>query len=199
MNILWHSNSPSTPSGYGNQTKIFTPRLKQAGHQVTISSYFGREGSAAVNDQGILELPRSVDPYGNDIIQAHVQYTRANLVISLVEPFVLKPHIWKNLPWAAWTQVDSLPMLPQNAVSLESARWVIATSRFGEDQIREAGFKTLYVPHGIETSVYTPIDRRLARQEFARFTGYDPADKFLVISVAINKGNPSRKNLSGMI
>jgi len=199
VNILWHSNSPATPSGYGNQTKLFTARLARAGHQVTISAFYGREGSALRNEDGIYELPRAADPYGNDIIQAHRRFVGADIVFSLIDPFVLQSAIWSSFPWAAWVPVDSAPMLPQNVVALQAARWVIAMSRFGEEQLRAAGFDPLYVPHGIETAVYKPIEREAARAAFEQFTGRVVGDHFLVMSVAANKGNPSRKNFAAML
>jgi glycosyltransferase involved in cell wall biosynthesis len=199
LNILWHSNSPAAPSGYGNQTKIFTPRFTRAGHQVTISAFYGREGSVMRNEDGIIELPRVADTYGNDIIQSHVRYTNADLVISLIDPFVLQPDVWRTFPWAAWVPVDSIPMMAANVTALKAARWVIAMSRFGEQQLREAGFDPIYVPHGIEMNVYKPMDRAAAREAFAQFTGCDITGKFLVMSVAANKGTPSRKNFAGMI
>lgn len=199
LKILWHSNSPSTPSGYGNQTKLFTPRLRDAGHEVTISAFYGREGSVLRNEEGLLELPRGTDAYGNDIVQAHAQHVGAELVFSLIDPFVLNPTIWKALPWAAWVPIDSEPVLPHNINALRAARWVIAMSRFGEAQLKAAGFAPLYVPHGIETGVYKPVERQFAREEFARFTGREIGDQFLVISVAANKGMPSRKNFAGML
>ncbi len=145
MNILWHSNSPSAPSGYGNQTKVFSPRFVRAGHELTISAFYGREGSVMRNEDGIIELPRVTETYGNDIIQAHVRYTNADLVLSLIDPFVLNPSVWSTFPWAAWVPVDSIPMLAANVTALKAARWVIAMSRFGEQQLREAGFNPFYV------------------------------------------------------
>ncbi len=199
MRLLWHSNSPAAPSGYGNQTKLFTSRLAKAGHEVSISAFYGHEGHVHRNADGLLELPRAADLYGNDIIQAHAQYMNADVVFSLIDPFVLRPEVWGRLPWAAWVPVDSAPVLPQNVTALQAARWVIAMSRFGEEQLRTAGFNPLYVPHGVDTQVYKPGDRRLAREAFARFTGQDVTDKFLVMSVAANKGVPSRKNFAGML
>lgn len=199
MKILWHSNSPSTPSGYGNQTRLFSSRLQRAGHEVTISAFYGREGSALRNEDGLIELPRGTDAYGNDIVQAHAQYVGAELVISLIDPFVLRPEVWQGLPWAAWVPVDCAPVLPQNVTALRAARWVIAMSRFGEEQLQAAGFAPLYVPHGVESQVYQPVDRRQARAAFTRLVGRDVTDKFLVMTVAANKGMPSRKNFAGML
>jgi glycosyltransferase involved in cell wall biosynthesis len=199
LKILWHSNSPSIGTGYGNQTKVFTPRFKRAGYEVVISSYYGREGSVLRNEDGIVELPRAADPYSNDIIQSHVRYVNAEVVLSFLDPFVLNPAIWRTFPWAAWVPVDGVPVLNANVNALRAARWVIAMSRFGEAQLRAAGFDPLYVPLGVETNVYKPVDRRLAREAFAQFTGRDITDKFVIISVAANTGAPSRKNFAGML
>src|SRR5258707_2578368 len=199
LKILWHSNSPSAPSGYGNQAQLFTPRLQRAGHDVVISAFYGREGSVLRNEYGLLELPRGTDAYGNDIIQAHVQYTGAELVLSLIDPFVLRPDVWQTLPWAAWVPVDSTPVLPQNVAALRAAKWVLAMSRYGEKELQAAGFTPLYVPDGVATQVYQPEDRDLARAEFARYTGHDISGKFVVMTVAANKGMPSRKNFGGML
>ena len=43
--ILWHSVAPWAPSGYGQQTKVFAPRIRDLGHHVAISAYWGLEGS----------------------------------------------------------------------------------------------------------------------------------------------------------
>ena len=198
--ILWHSNAPHTNTGYGNQTAIFTPRLKRAGYDVTISAFYGREGAPAINEDGIMELPRLRDPYGNDVIEAHAQMCDTDLVLSLVDPFILNSMVWGELPWAAWVPVDSTPLLPENAAALATAHWIIAMSRFGEGQLRAAGFQHVhYVPLGVETNTFSPIDRQHARAELSQFVGRELRDKFLVISVAANKGQPSRKNFDGML
>jgi hypothetical protein len=38
-NILLHSNAPWAASGYGQQTKLFAPRLRDLGHHVAISAF----------------------------------------------------------------------------------------------------------------------------------------------------------------
>jgi glycosyltransferase involved in cell wall biosynthesis len=52
-----------------------------------------------------------------------------------------------------------------------------------------AGLASFYVPHGIDTNIFRPIDRNEARKRL----GW-PADKFIVGMVSANKGNPPRKS-----
>lgn len=195
---LWHSNAPHAGTGYGNQTAVFTPRIQAAGYGMTISAFWGREGAPAMNEHGILELPRYRDPYGNDVIEAHRAFSKSDAVISLIDPFVNDPRVWSSFPWCAWTPVDSAPVAPENLAALKVARWVWSMSKFGHEQLTAAGLKPAYVPHGIETKIYRPVDRAKARRSVEAFLKVDLQGKFLVVTVAANKGAPSRKNFAGM-
>lgn len=201
MKILWHSNSPSAPTGYGNQTDLFTRLIKQdEAHDICISAFYGREGSPArAGETGIMELPRYKDAYGNDIVQAHYGFTEADAVVSLIDPFALDPLRWGMMNWCAWVPVDCAPVADENLNAIRHAKHVWSMSKFGHEQLAKAGMNPVYVPHGVDTGVYMPIDRAVARAELEAFAEVEIGDKFLVVSVAANKGSPSRKNFAGMI
>lgn len=201
MKILWHSNGFSGQSGYSNQTRLFTPMIHQRDeYDVIISATHGREFSLAYNDAGILELPRWLDDnWGNTIIDAHMQAHKRDVVISLIDPFVLTSEKWAGVNWCAWTPVDSAPVSPENLEALKRARWVWSMSRFGHEQLQHAGFDPIYVPHGVDTDVYKPIDRVKARETLGTAWGRDLDGRFVVVTVAANVGSPSRKNFAGMI
>lgn len=204
--ILWLSNSSGFPTGYGNQTKLFTPRIKQAGYEIAIAAFAGREGFLVMNDHGIPELPRLRDHYMNDIIGAHLSWCKAQhpnrrwFLFSLIDPFVLNPDVYGSLDWSAWCPIDSAPVLPASVHTLKASKYKIAMSKFGETQLKAAfgDSHVLYVPHGIETDLYKPIDRNEARKRLEITWRRDLTDKFLVIDVAANKGYPSRKNFDGL-
>jgi glycosyltransferase involved in cell wall biosynthesis len=194
MRILWLSNSPRTPTGYGNQTGLFLPRLKDSGHDLALVSFYGIEGSPLINQHGILELPRLRDPYGNDAVADHYRYHRADAIITLIDPFVLAPSIYADLNWIAWTPIDSEPILPENVAALQAARRIWAMSRFGERQLSAAGFTNVsYVPHGVDSRVFHRLDKAKALARLKHDCGIDLADKFVVTMNSANKGTPSRK------
>jgi glycosyltransferase involved in cell wall biosynthesis len=65
-------------------------------------------------------------------------------------------------------------------------------SRHGETALQNAGFDPLYVPHGVDTEMFTPRDRGEMR-DLLNF----PEDAFVVGMVANNQGtSPSRKAFS---
>jgi glycosyltransferase involved in cell wall biosynthesis len=194
MRILWLSNSGRMPTGYGNQTAVFLPKLKAAGHEVALFAFCGVEGAPLIDSHGILTLPRLRDPYGNDIVEGHYAYHQADALISLIDPFVLAPEVYARLTWIAWAPIDSEPLLPDNAAVLRSARRVWAMSRFGESQLRAAGFTNIdYVPHGVDSQTFRPIDKAEALARLKHDAGIDLADRFVVCMNSANKGTPSRK------
>ena len=196
MNILWHSNSPECFSGYGDQSHLFTPLIKKAGYPINISSFYGIEGHSVINSDGIVELPRSTDAWSNLIIQAHMQYTKSDVCITLIDPFVLDSNIYKTFPNIMWCPLDSDPAMPENINAMQSGTRLWAMSHFGEYLLNKAGFTNFdYVPHGTNTDEFKPIDRKTAREEFSEIFKVDLEGKFLINTVAANKGRPNRKNL----
>lgn len=200
LDILWQSNARHSPTGYGNQTNLFVPELKRAGHNPSIFAFYGLEGAGQVDSDGITTLPRLIDGYGNDIIKGHMDFTKAQLLITLIDPFVLNPEIYGNLPWCAWAPIDSSRALPANINGLKRARWVWAMSRFGEEELKRAGIHNVtYVPHGVDTELFKPGDRAGAREKIGKYWNRDLSDTFLVVMNSANKGAPSRKGFSEAI
>jgi glycosyltransferase involved in cell wall biosynthesis len=191
-NLLWHSNAAHSPTGYGQQTALFCDRLKDH-YELGISAFYGIEG-APIKWNGVPTYPGIGSTYGNEAIRdhAHVHFDgdlRNGLVVTLMDVWVLDPGIWRHMNVACWVPVDHEPCPPPVAQFFyDSGAVPIAMSRFGERMLRDTGLDPLYVPHGVDTSVYKPVPKAKARKA----TGL-PADKFVVGMVAANKGNPSRK------
>lgn len=193
--LLWHSNSPWSPTGYGSQTALFADRLRDK-YRVGISSFYGLEGNV-LPWKGLPTYPGIGVTHGNETIRAHAGVHFANglrdgLVVSLMDVWVLDPAVWRRVNHAAWTPVDHEPLPPPIEGFFRGSGAVpIAMSRFGERQLQEAGLDPLYCPHGVDTEVYRPIAKDKARE-----TTKMPQNAFVVGMVAANKGNPSRKCFS---
>jgi glycosyltransferase involved in cell wall biosynthesis len=193
MKILWASNVPWTGTGYGVQTALFTPRFKEAGHDVAISATWGLGGSPQAW-HGIPVFPAD-DQWGNVTLPRLAQHWGGDdecLVIFLGDVWPLHAPQLGELNMAAWTPVDHDPIPPQvNAAFDELIRRPIAMSRFGEQQFKDRGRDPLYVPHGIETGTYRPKPEQRSKMREAMGI---PDDAFVVGMVAANKGSrPPRK------
>jgi len=191
--LMWLSNAPWAATGYGCQTRIFTPRIKTLGYDVAITAFWGLEGGR-LNAGGIPVYAKGFHKYGQDVIRAHTQEFGATRFISLVDAWVYDHRDFDGVDWLPWFPVDSEPLSPRILEAVKHAKERIVFSKFGERMVKEAGLDCHYVPHGIETDVFKPVDGI----KFREAKGID-RDAFLVGMVAANKGTPSRKAFTAQI
>lgn len=192
MKVLWHSNAPWSPTGYGQQTGLFTPLLKEH-HDVTISSFYGLDG-APLEWSGIQVLPGIPQDFGNMSLWQHAEEVfgarRDGLLFTLMDVWVLDSSLIKGLNAACWVPVDHDPCPPAVIDFFANSDAIpICMARFGQEQL--ARFNPLYVPHGVDTEVYKPEDRSKVREALDL-----DEDAFVIGMAAANKGRPSRKAFS---
>lgn len=132
--------------------------------------------------------PSGYDFYGNDIIDAHAEHAKADIVISLVDAWVLRDHGKKKMRWIPYMPIDHDPIPAAVLEAIKGAYRVVSYARFGEKLLNAAGVKNTYIPHGVDTKIFMPADKAEAKRKM----NVDP-DAFLVGMVAANQGFPSRK------
>lgn len=197
MQVLLHGNAPFVPTGYGQQINLFARRLAALEDiELTISANFGLAGSQIKTPDGITVLPGIPGDLGDDTLPAHAKQVfgefKNGLVIALLDVWGLQASSVRPLKAACWTPIDHDPLPPPVSEWFEGSQASpIAMSRFGEEKLREAGLKPIYVPHGVDTEMFTPAGREAAREA----TQW-PADAFVVGMVAANTTNPSRKSFA---
>lgn len=189
LNLHWLSNAPWAATGYGNQTKVFLPRIKALGHNVSMTAFWGLEG-AVLDMDGLKIYPRWAHPYAMDIVLANAVLEQADVIISLVDAWVYDPDKMQNdrVKWIPWFPVDSEPLPPPVKRAVAGAHKRIVFSHFAERMMEQAGLDCYYVPHGVDTEAFSPKDQKESRKELGL-----PEDAYIVGMVAANKGFPSRK------
>lgn len=187
MRVLWHSNSPATAqTGYGVQTRLFAPRIRDLGHEVAVSAFYGAEGAAQMWE-GLPILPKWTHPYGMDVVTHHSERFKADIVITLIDAWVMEPQ--RLTPrWVPWFPVDHDPLPPPVADRVRESYQPLVFSKHALASCDAAGIQAHYIPHGVDTNVFKPVDRKTARDRLKIADG-----KFLVSCVMANKGLPSRK------
>lgn len=189
LKILWASNAPWANTGYGNQTRLFVPRIQALGHEMALCAWYGLEGGS-LRWNGLPVYPKGYNAYGNDVVGAHATHFGADILITLIDAWVLEPRAFSTTRWCPWFPVDMQPVPPPVLAKASQAYQPIVYSRFAEREARRAGLDVRYVPHGVDTQLMRPGDRADARVKLKW-----PGDKFIVGMVAANKGTPSRKAL----
>lgn len=189
MRILWYSNAPWAPSGYGMQTNLWMPKLQAMGHDVAVASFYGLMGTPMKWNGYTVYPGSSEDQWAMDLMLGHYQRHEADILISLMDAWVLdagkiQAMRQAGMRFAHWQPVDCEPLGKLDRLVLEAGGGrPIAMSRFGEKQL--ADFDPLYVPHAIDPQLFKPNARRDELREKAGIT----------FAVGINAANqdPVRK------
>lgn len=195
MRISWLSNAPWADTGYGNQTRTFVPRLKKLGHDMQISAFWGLQGGILNWDGDIPVFPAGAHPYGMDVAFAHADSFNADVIISLIDVWVCEASmIGDKIPWIPWFPIDSDPVSPFIVTKARPAYKRLMFSKHGCKMLDAAGLDYDYIPHGVDTKVFKPMDTTEARAIMSF-----PQDAFIVGMVAANQGIPSRKAFDSQI
>lgn len=187
MRFLWESNAPWAGTGYGQQTKLMLPALRELGHDPQCFAFYGLAGGAIEYD-GYKVWPNSdYETWGNDVIKLHVKRSESEGLITLMDLFILEPKIWQELevPWAAWVPVDCEGIGSGTGNLLNIVDYPVAMSHFGAQQIREFGiepFATIW--HAVDTDTFKPMDKAEARDLLSL-----PQDAYVIGMVMANKGD----------
>lgn len=196
MKISWLSNAPWAPTGYGNQTKLITKRLKSLlNHEVQITAFYGLNG-AVLNWEGAHVYPGAHHLYGMDVASANASHFGARLLITLMDSWVCEPSALQTptLNWVPYFPVDSFPLPKCIKDKVGKAYKRIVMSKFGEQMVHDADMDCYYIPHCVDTDVFQKIGKKEARGHLGI-----KHDKFIVGIVAANKGTPSRKAFTQQI
>lgn len=193
MKVLWVSDSPQAPSGFGNVTRFVCDGLVRHGHDVHILGWQCEGTSHRWRDATV--HPIGWHPLGADVLLGYLYRLRPDVIITLGDiwwfSFMADPALDQFLamtgtPWLLYFPVDG--HRPDGALPpswLEILRRVdapVAMSEYGRRTTRNCGLCCEYIPHGVDLSVFRPAaDKRAAKGRL----GYE--DRFVILSDARNQ------------
>jgi len=163
------------------------------GHEVAIAAFHGLQG-VPLNWHGFTVFPGSAeDIWAQDVMLGHYQSFKADVVISLMDAWVLDADQLNycranGMRMLFWMPVDCEPLgMLDHAVLKKTGIKPIAMSQHGFRQLKE--FEPFYVPHGIDTHAFAPADPEWVR-EARQKSGF--SDRFVIGMNAANQ-DPTRK------
>jgi glycosyltransferase involved in cell wall biosynthesis len=192
MRVLWISDSPETPSGFGNVTRFVCSGLAERGHQVSVLGWQTRQ---AHEWNRCRVYPVGSDPMGSDALYAFLVRHRPEVVIALADvwwlPFFSSPHVRRQMEltdarWGLYFPIDGNTaegLLPPSWIELLRMVDVpIAMSRYGQRVASDCGIDCDYIPHGVDVDVFAPPpDREQAKREV------EAEGRFVVLSDSRNQ------------
>lgn len=214
MKVLWISNAPFAPSGYGSQTRQAAPRIARLGHEVEFVANDGTRGDNLWNGflvRGSGELRYSLDTVREDVVRSRPDWTVVLYDVWVFTTRTSDPFDGMAARTAAWVPVDHYPTPPTLLPWLSKGYTAIAMSRYGHGQLLRAseslredggtGFPVRLAPHAVDRSVMRPMDVAPGfGMPFRKVIGV-PDDAFLVGIVAANIGTSiyDRKGFGDMV
>ena len=193
MKILWMSDSPTAPSGFGNVSRFVCDGLARRSHDVSIVGWQMRGEPRSWH--GCTVYPTRFDTFGGDVLLGYLQRLKPDILVTLADvwwlTYIANPTITgflraAQIPWALYYPIDGDlgdGALPASWVKiLERVDIPIAMSQYGRDVTLANGVTPAYLPHGVDTAIFRPpVDRVAAKRRL----GYE--DKFVVLSDARNQ------------
>lgn len=186
--ISWYSNSLNQPTGYGTQSQQVIQRLVADGHKVAMLSNYGGEGVNSTIETGSGPIPhysRGMTQYSTDVLPLHHAHWKSEnsglpaWLITLYDVWVLDNVALDRIPIASWTPIDHQPAPAKVMEWLKKPNVTpIAMSRFGKAMIENAGVKSEYIPHAIDTKIFKPTADLSEGMSGLEFVG--GKDKFVV-------------------
>jgi len=190
MRILWVSNNINTPSSYGSQTKQILHSLQRLGHEVALLAYPGIQHGSPVELENILVLPMGAVPYSQDKVAARAAQFNADIVVSFIDAWVLKPEMYPGVRHICYYPVDTDALRPGDKNALTTAWDSICLSVDGQEKAKSAGITSGFLPLGVDTEVFRPLHRENARQRLGL-----PQEPTIFGIVAANTDDwPTRKH-----
>jgi glycosyltransferase involved in cell wall biosynthesis len=189
VRILWHSAAPWCPTGYGVQTALWCRYLRDQGHDVAISAYYGNPGKVRRWD-GMTVYPPPQDGDVTSLIIGHARKHKADVIILLADVWLMESRQFADFRTYAWVPVDSRPLSIGDTLFLKANPAIIpvAMSEHGQAVMADAGLTASYIPHAIDTEVYRPP---AAREELR--AAYGIARGHYAIGMNFNNIDPFRK------
>lgn len=193
LRLIWHSNAAWAGSGYGQQTLLTCKRIQKMPEveQLLVSTFYGLHGGI-VEYEDLIHLPPHGQNWGNEAIQLHSYHTKSDVVITLVDAWVMRKDISQlGFIYAPYFPVDHEPLPTAVWEKVQDSYMPITMSKSAFEICKNLHQNTRYAPHMVETKLYKPHSHEKNMEERRKLN--IPEDAFLVGIVAANKGFPSRK------
>jgi glycosyltransferase involved in cell wall biosynthesis len=178
-------------SAYSKVTYECCTRLAKMGYSVAHIP-MGRANKLGKNVyEGVLFYPSGNDALAEDVAIPHYTDFKADMLIALKETWNFNNIYRFAINFVPYAPIDHSPVSTLITSRIQTAFKVLTPSKFGQRELKHADIESTYIPHGVRTDLYKPLDKAECRKNFF----LDP-DEFIVGIVAMNR---SRKMIPRML
>jgi len=191
MRIMWLSVAPFINSGYGTVTRYFLTGLLNRGFTSFCSAYYGIQPGGMINWKGIYVLPVEKSDFDKiGFLTTYEHYKRFQCDLGVFHSdFWISLQFAKRIPYSlCYSPIDHENYPEKWLTVLRNYKWVAVPSMHAQKELAKNEIKSTFVPHGVNTKIYQPMNKERCRQSFTL-----EKDKFIVGVVAANNDDETRK------
>jgi len=191
LKILWYSVAPFIKSGYGKVTNYMCNGLLDRGYPVIVTCYFGIQKGGIIKQGDLFILPvakRKGDPLGQRSVVEHHQKFGTDLVIVHSDFWAFQYLGRKIEETVVYSPVDHEDYPESKQEIFRSFSWVAVPSRHGRKELKKYRIDSFFVPHGVDTKIYKPMNKEACK----KILNLDK-DTFIAGIVAANSDEETRK------
>lgn len=169
-------------------------RLAQAGHKIAhIPIGFANHMGIQTLEDDIRIYESGHNPFSEDVVEEHYMHFKADMLITLKEPWCFEYLHQMPINFVPNCIIDHEPLSPAITYRLSTTYRNIAITRFGQRMLKNAGFSSVYIPHGVNCDIYKPIPEH--KKECRKLWFLDE-DAYVIGIVAMNR---ARKMIPRML
>ncbi|MCW4018195.1 MAG: glycosyltransferase family 4 protein [Candidatus Bathyarchaeota archaeon] len=191
LRILWHSVAPWIASGYGKTTKEICTRLPKYGFKVIISAYYGAE-PGGIPPYQVPVLPSKEGSFGIASAARYCRQYNVDMGLLFTDWWAFSDFP-KIIPHATLYGPMDQMSYPEEIMSFTREYYkIIGLCKWQQKCLADAGIKSDYIYHGVDTNVFKPTNKKNERKKF----GINEDDIFIFGTIAANGDKEDRKSHS---
>ena len=171
LSILWLSEQPIRPTGYGVVTREIIKRLVKRGHEVNVMGW-DYNGEPMKHEEGWSLIHTGLAPFGAEflnepdgptVIDFNISHLKPDLVISLTDiqntPHIVRACNRMGVPHISYSPIDGFPFFYGYKDLIKMTHTPLWMSSFGREQFLDFVSKYNSKGHGDENKQDPFLDR----------------------------------------
>lgn len=196
--IIYMSDSPTIPTGYGRVSKELTMSFHNAGHKVTCIGW-GYTGEPHDFPFEIIPCNTYTENFGEDKLASLIREQSPDILFTLGDPWMTEyvPQLDErdSIYWVSYFPIDGHPVPPNWHRWIKDCDLPVVFSKYSFHLVKDIlGKNPIFIPHGVNTDVFRPLPVGASDDIKRQVIGDD--SKFVVGCVARNQ---PRKNIPALV
>lgn len=189
------ADSPTASTGFATVTKNVLANLPKSWDIHILGVNYHGDPHPLQAEYTIYPPSIGGDVYGFGRIPHLIKMLNPDMIWILNDPWLCAEYVlgirkigYKG-PIVLYTPIDSPAIKPEYVLPLNNANHVITYTDWALSELRKTGLTTQasVIPHGVDLTHFTPVDKMIARKELFKDIGFNYENAFIVLYTGRNQ------------